>query len=153
MVFMHGYIVALMHTHLIWWLKGFHPLNNTGGGNGSNMTQAVKFEAQQTRNTSTHCSLSLFVQRKREMSHPVTTIYDLQKGYKSEAMWHGHWLLRNTVVNMLKQSKKLFQRSQEMWYWAILESNQILEEKKKLRSLICRWVLWKLKLLQGTLQC
>ena len=63
---------------------------STGGGNGVIITQAVKSEAQQTRHVSTHCSLSLFVQRKREMSHPVTTIYDLQKGYKSEAMWHGH---------------------------------------------------------------
>ena len=33
----------------------------------------IKFEVQQTRHVSTHCSLSPFVQRRREMDHPVTT--------------------------------------------------------------------------------
>jgi len=51
-----------------------------------------------------------------------------RKAKKSEATWHGHRLLRNTVVNMLKLSKKL----PDPWF--------------------TDGVLWKLKLVQGTLQ-
>ena len=60
-------------------LPGLLPLyshttqTNTGGGNSGIITQAVKFETQQTRHVSTHCSLNPFVQRRREMAHPVTT--------------------------------------------------------------------------------